>query len=190
MAKLATKQRKQKLALPPGKGITANELQDARNRPSDPKKKKERAVTKDKLVKPNKQKRARSVSVTSSESSSASVPYAGSDDSLPRFSTSEDEDDPSPEDQAAPSSPPPDRTGDRPVDVGDFVIVTYAGRRYPGKILAQDAGEFEVSCMEKKGSGGPGQKKWTSSGLKTPRGFQLQSSIFLVGNLFLKILAT
>ncbi|KAF6215613.1 hypothetical protein GE061_010369 [Apolygus lucorum] len=92
---VATKQCKRKLTLPPGKGITANDLQDARKPPEN--KKKKGAVTKSKMVKPKKQKRARRVSVSSSASSSPSVSYAESDDSLPNFSSSEDEDSRSPQ---------------------------------------------------------------------------------------------
>lgn len=150
---VAKKPRKKKLIIQAGKGITADDLKDPKDVPAVPSKKKK---GKGQNVKPKGKKRTRRASYESECSTAGSLnsddlPYAESDESPLNFeSDMSDEEDLLPIDSRLLPT-----LMEKPLIEGDYVAVVYGGRKYPGKVVQEEDGEFEVTCMKKSG------KWWT-----------------------------
>lgn len=150
--------RRKKVVVPPGVGITPSHCTPApdQGEPSAPKTKK---------AAPSKQQKSSSKKNENSDSSTESsdeedIPYAESDDSLGSFYRSLEEGSSDLEREQDSLEEIGDSAGvdlgeEQPsgVQLGDFVLVRYAGKLYPGKITSgvDDNGDVCISAMNRKG---------------------------------------
>lgn len=139
------RKRKKKLNLTPGKGITPddlnNESQPSTSKPPKTKKK-------------EKTKNIREKTQDSSESD-ASISYQNTDDSIGSLDLGSDNDFCDITGQQSPETPSEatKENSQHTFNVGDYVVADYEGRKYPGKIISKESGdyEYEVSSMVKCG---------------------------------------
>ena len=140
------KQRRKKLNVAPGQGITVNDLNQIEpdENVDDPDEPDPDVSSPDVPVQVQRRGRKRRVESSDEDSSSSGdISLADVDNDEESFSSSSDE---SNEEPVAPESlPTPDYRE------GDYVLVEYDGQKYPGQIIEKLVSGARVKCMAKMG---------------------------------------